>query len=46
MVDRLAHDAMDDKGTIPNNPRKVYKEDVIKIYNKVLPLHQEGESAE
>lgn len=46
MVDRLAHDAMEDKGTIPNNPRKVYKEDVIKIYHKVLPLHQEGESAE
>jgi alcohol dehydrogenase class IV len=46
MVDRLAHDAMDDKGTIPNNPRKVVKEDVIKIYNKVLPLDQEGESVE
>lgn len=42
MVDRLAHDAMDDKGTIPNNPRKVVKEDVIQIYNKVLPLYQEG----
>ncbi len=41
MVHRLAHDAMEDKGTIPNNPRKVYKEDVIEIYNKVLPLYQE-----
>ncbi|MDR7076576.1 alcohol dehydrogenase [Neobacillus niacini] len=46
MVDRLAHDAMDDKGTIPNNPRKVVREDVIKIYNQVLPFYQEGESAE
>lgn len=36
IIDRLADDAMDDKGTIPNNPRKVYKEDVVKIYNKVL----------
>ena len=44
MVDRLAHDAMEDKGTIPNNPRKVFKEDVIQIYNKVLPLYQEGEA--
>lgn len=42
MVDRLAHDAMEDKGTIPNNPRKVFKEDVIQIFNKVLPLYQEG----
>jgi alcohol dehydrogenase class IV len=46
MVDRLAHDAMDDKGTIPNNPRKVVREDVINIYNQVLPFDQEGESAE
>jgi alcohol dehydrogenase class IV len=36
VIDRLADDAMDDRGTIPNNPRKVYKEDVIKIYNQVL----------
>lgn len=36
VIDRLANDAMED-GTIPSNPRKVYKEDVIKIYNKVLP---------
>lgn len=44
MVERLAHDAMEDKGTIPNNPRKVYKEDVMKIYQEVLPLYQkEGE---
>ncbi|WP_144529828.1 iron-containing alcohol dehydrogenase family protein [Peribacillus simplex] len=41
MVNRLAHDAMDDKGTIPNNPRKVIKEDIVQIYNKVLPLYQE-----
>ncbi|MBB6446803.1 iron-containing alcohol dehydrogenase family protein [Bacillus benzoevorans] len=46
MVDRLAHDAMEDKGTIPNNPRKVFKEDVMKIYHQVLPLYQEeGELA-
>lgn len=37
VIDRLANDAMDDKGTIPANPRKVYKEDVVKIYTKVLP---------
>jgi alcohol dehydrogenase class IV len=37
VIDRLANDAMDDKGTIPVNPRRVYKEDVIKIYNRVLP---------
>lgn len=46
MIDRLAHDAMDDKGTIPNNPRKVVIEDVINIYNQVLPFYQEGGSAE
>ncbi|KOO51613.1 iron-containing alcohol dehydrogenase family protein [Viridibacillus arvi] len=46
MVDRLSHDAMEDKGTIPNNPRKVVREDIIEIYNQVLPLYQEGESAE
>lgn len=37
VIDRLASDAMDDKGTIPANPRKVYKEDVVEIYNQVLP---------
>jgi alcohol dehydrogenase class IV len=37
VIDRLADDAMDDKGTIPANPRKVYKEDVVKIYNQVFP---------
>ncbi|MCZ0874423.1 iron-containing alcohol dehydrogenase family protein [Peribacillus sp. AS_2] len=36
IIDRLADGAMDD-GTIPSNPRKVYKEDVIKIYDQVLP---------
>lgn len=41
MADRLANDAMEDKGTIPNNPRKVFKEDVLKIYQQVLPLYQE-----
>ncbi|MCH6267531.1 iron-containing alcohol dehydrogenase family protein [Neobacillus citreus] len=41
MVDRLANDAMDDKGTIPNNPRKAEKEDIIKIYKRVLPLYQQ-----
>ncbi|WP_404331938.1 iron-containing alcohol dehydrogenase family protein [Mesobacillus maritimus] len=46
MIDRLAHDAMEDRGTIPNNPRKVFKEDVIDIFNKVLPRDQEGGSAE
>jgi alcohol dehydrogenase class IV len=44
MVERLAHDAMEDKGTIPNNPRKVFKEDVVQIYNKILPLCQEEAS--
>lgn len=38
VIDRLANDAMDDKGTIPVNPRKVYKEDVINIYKRVLPM--------
>ncbi len=38
MIHQLAEDAMDDIGTIPNNPRKVKKEDVIQIYKKVLPL--------
>lgn len=46
MVNRLAQDAMDDRGTIPNNPRKVVREDVIKIYNQVLPFYQKGESEE
>lgn len=46
MVERLAHDAMEDKGTIPNNPRKAFKEDVSEIYNKVLPFYQKGESVE
>lgn len=43
MVDRLANDAMDDIGTIPNNPRKVVKEDIVKIYKKVLPLRGKSE---
>ncbi|MGG3449127.1 iron-containing alcohol dehydrogenase family protein [Domibacillus aminovorans] len=38
VIDRLANDAMDDKGTIPVNPRKVYKEDVVNIYKRVLPM--------
>ncbi|MCM3588382.1 iron-containing alcohol dehydrogenase family protein [Mesobacillus maritimus] len=46
MVDRLADDAMDDRGTIPNNPRKVFKEDVVQIFNQVLPINQQGGSAE
>lgn len=41
MVDRLANDAMDDKGTIPNNPRKVFKEDVVQIYHQVLPMQED-----
>lgn len=44
MVERLATDAMDDVGTVPNNPRKAYKEDIIRIYNNALPLHQKEES--
>ena len=42
-IDRLSDDAMDDVGTIPNNPRKAFKEDIIKIYEKALPLHKEKE---
>ncbi|MDF2037739.1 iron-containing alcohol dehydrogenase family protein [Cytobacillus oceanisediminis] len=38
MVDRLSKDAMNDLGTIPNNPRKAEKEDICKIYKKVLPM--------
>jgi len=38
MIDELATDAMNDLATILNNPRKVYKEDVVEIYHKVLPL--------
>ena len=34
------------KGPFQIIREKYYKEDVIKIYNKVLPLYQEGESAE
>ncbi|MFJ8063218.1 hypothetical protein ACIQYS_01105 [Psychrobacillus sp. NPDC096426] len=37
VIDRLANDAMDEQRMISANPRKVYKEDVIKIYNEVLP---------
>ncbi|MEX2104400.1 MAG: iron-containing alcohol dehydrogenase, partial [Bacilli bacterium] len=40
MIERLAEDAMDDKGTIPNNPRKPVKEDIIAIYQQVLPQYQ------
>jgi alcohol dehydrogenase class IV len=46
MIDRLAHDAIEDRGTIPNNPRKVFKEDVVAIFSEVLPLYQEGGSAQ
>ena len=35
MVEMLAEDAMNDVGTIPNNPRKVIKEDAIKIYKSI-----------
>ncbi|KAF0819587.1 alcohol dehydrogenase, iron-containing [Bacillus sp. ZZV12-4809] len=38
MVDRLTKDAMNDLGTIPNNPRKADKEDIRQIYKKVLPM--------
>ncbi|WP_087972043.1 iron-containing alcohol dehydrogenase [Oceanobacillus rekensis] len=41
MVDRLSEDAMNDIGTIPNNPRKAVKEDIKEIYKKVLPLSNE-----
>lgn len=37
VIQRLSNDAMDDVGTIPVNPRKVYREDVVKIYQKLLP---------
>lgn len=40
MIERLSNDAMDDVGTIHFNPRKAIKEDVIKIYEKVLPLNK------
>ena len=36
MIDRLALDALDDIGTLPFNPRKATKEDIIQIYRKVL----------
>lgn len=38
MVDRLSKDAMNDLGTIPNNPRKAEEEDIRQIYKKVLPM--------
>lgn len=37
MMDQLIEDAMNDFITIPKNPRKVFREDVEKIYKKVLP---------
>ena len=40
MVERLSNDAMDDVGTIPNNPRKAFKEDIRKIYSKALPFNK------
>ena len=46
IIDRLSDDAMDDVGTIPNNPRKAFKEDIIEIYEKALPLHKEKEILE
>lgn len=43
-IERLSNDALDDVGTVPNNPRKAYKEDIINIYEKALPLYKEKES--
>lgn len=37
VIERLSHDAMNDRGTVLTNPRKVFKEDIEKIYRKVLP---------
>ncbi|WP_107941810.1 iron-containing alcohol dehydrogenase family protein [Metasolibacillus sp. FSL H7-0170] len=36
MIEQLALDALDDRGTFPFNPRKASKEDIIEIYKKVL----------
>jgi len=36
MINQLAEDALNDVGTIPNNPRKVEKQDIVQIYKKVL----------
>lgn len=38
-IQQLANDAMDDKGTIPANSRKVYRDDVVKIYQTVLTFN-------
>jgi len=38
MIDRMAEDAMSDVAPTLANPRKVYKEDVIKIYKLALPM--------
>ncbi|MDQ0271861.1 iron-containing alcohol dehydrogenase family protein [Cytobacillus purgationiresistens] len=36
-IEQLAEDAMNDHGTVHNNPKKAVKEDIVKIYQKVLP---------
>jgi alcohol dehydrogenase class IV len=40
MIDRLADDAMDDRGTLPNNPCRPIKEDLVELYHRVLPQYQ------
>jgi alcohol dehydrogenase class IV len=32
LIEQLASDAMDDRGTLPNNPRRPIKQDLIEIY--------------
>ncbi len=36
MIEKLALDALDNIGTLPHNPRKATKDDIIQIYSQVL----------
>jgi alcohol dehydrogenase class IV len=40
VISGLADDALDDRGTLPNNPRKPTKEDIVNLYKKVFPQYR------
>ncbi|MFJ5760645.1 iron-containing alcohol dehydrogenase [Neobacillus sp. NPDC093182] len=40
VIEGLTRDAMDDRGTFPNNPRKPSKEEVRALYQQLLPQYK------
>ncbi len=41
-IEQLAEDAMNDHGTVHNNPRRAVKDDIVQIYKKVLPVRKDA----